>query len=185
MSIDSKVRKPSQLSLDFMKRERTPKTQKHSPTISPHIPVGLRGISAGLVGIASLLAASYIAYANIPEGQPNVRKDGYTLEIESPTYSGNYLTRHFDGRTTVMLVGGLFSPGDGPYRWYKDTKGDGKVHEIYGDLGNLKREKDLMDNPGVFGPVFAEADRQFQETLDKYKPHIVKFDRDIQIELMF
>ena len=168
MSIDRKVRKSSQI----------------TPHKSGNL-IRLLTVSIGVVTVASLLTAGYRAYQRIPEGKPNVNRFGYTLEIEPPTYTGNYLTRHSDGRTTVMLVGGLFSPGYGPYRWYKDTKGDGKVHEIDGDLGNLKREKNLMDKPGTFGPIFAEADRLLQDTVEKYKPKIDKFHQDIQMESMF
>ena len=158
MSIDSKVRKPSQLSLDFMKRERTSPSQEPS-SFGRNLAVGLTGLS--------LLAAASVAYSRIPEQPPIVTKFANAVTSEPATYSGGpYIGRLNSGKTEVYWVNGLFSDSI----FYTDLNGDKIVDDIVVGGKTYNREKDFAKN----SQVFLKADRKFQEVLRKNEQHLQK-----------
>ena len=153
MSIDKSVENPTRLAFDFvMKKEKPPSFG--------------RKLTIGLAGLSLLAAAASVAWSRIPEQPPNVFVLPGKVEVEPYAYTGDYLTRFFDGRTTLMTLSGGINYGD--TRWYKDTKGDGKVHEIIDGRHVYEREKDLAKHPDIF----KRADEELRQVVAKYVPYI-------------
>ena len=117
-----------------------------------------------------------VAWYRMPESPPKVNRLGDRIEIEPHTYSGAYLTRHSDGRTTVMLVDGFFY-ADGPYRYYT-ANSKGVVTKIEGDLRDYELESDFASHPDIF----AKAQRDFNRIVDRYQPQLVRAEQQSQAE---